>query len=51
MDLDGKIILNEAYDIQASFTKVLNLENLPSAVYFLSLESESGKVVERIVKK
>ena len=51
MDLDGKVILNEAYEIQAVFNKVLNLENLPAAVYFLSLESESGKVVERIVKK
>ncbi len=51
LDLDGKKILEESYSISASFNKVLNLEKLPAAVYFLSLESENGKVIERIVKK
>lgn len=51
MDLDGKKILEEKIAVSATFRKVLNLEKLPAAVYFLILESENGRVVKRIVKK
>ena len=51
IDLDGKKILEEKITVSDSFKKVINLEDLPSAVYFLSLETENGKAVERIVKK
>ena len=50
-DIDGKKILEQKITVSSTFSKVLNLEKLPAAVYFLSLESEKGKAVERIVKK
>lgn len=51
IDLDGKVIVEEQISVSATFRKTLNLEKLPVAVYFLSLESEKGKVVERVIKK
>ena len=51
LDLDGKKIIEENISVSAFLNQTLNLENLPSGVYFLSLESENGKAVERIVKK
>ncbi len=50
-DLDGKMILEQNISISNTYQKTLELDHLPAAVYFLSLESNNGKVVERIVKK
>ncbi len=51
LDLEGKKLLEENFSVSTSFSKIFNLEKLPTAVYFLSLETEKGKVVKRIVKK
>jgi glucose/arabinose dehydrogenase len=51
LDLEGKKIMEDSFTVSSYLSKVLNLEKLPAAVYFLSLESESGNVVKRVIKK
>ena len=51
IDLDGKLIMEKNISVSRIYSTKLNLNHLPSAVYFLSLESENGKIVKRILKK
>lgn len=49
MDLSGKIVLSKM-NVQSGMIEQLNIENLNDGFYFLSIESENNRRVEKIVK-
>ncbi len=48
MDPSGRIVLTNAND---SNTAVVNLENMPSGYYMISIQTESGSINKKIVKQ
>jgi hypothetical protein len=51
-DVNGKILYNKEEDhLAPGYTKVLDLRQLPTGVYFITVQTAQGQVVKRVVKE
>lgn len=49
-DLSGKVVMSKA-DVQAGTIEMLNIKDLSDGVYFLSIQNENNRRVEKIIKR
>jgi len=48
-DLTGKVIVQETFTNQTSFHKPFNISHLSAGYYFLTLQTQEGKITTKIV--
>lgn len=51
LDATGKTVLENSTQISGNYVEMIDMSHLPKGIYFLNLENEKGKAVERIVKQ
>ena len=48
-DMEGKLVYNEALNVNGNFNKTMNLSELSKGVYFLRLQNDKESKVEKLI--